>query len=71
MPKATKTLKLTSLYNKPSFNKLFAPWTTAVDATATGKGKKSAKAGINKVPNPNPENKVRKAVASAVTPITR
>ena len=33
--------------------------TTAVAAIAIGKGKNSAKAGINNVPKPNPEKKVK------------
>ena len=42
-----------------SLKRLFRRWTTAVSATATSAGKKIANAGSNKLPNPNPENKVK------------
>jgi hypothetical protein len=42
-----------------ALNILFARWTTAVAAIATGKGKNNAKAGISTVPSPKPENNVK------------
>lgn len=39
-------------------------------ATAAGAGKKSAKAGSNTVPNPNPEYSVSPDAAKATRPMT-
>jgi hypothetical protein len=56
---------------RASLNRLLARWTTAVAATATGRGKNRAKAGISSVPRPNPENRVSPATRKATRQTTR
>ena len=58
------------LPTRASLKRLFARCTTAVAAMAVGTGKNTAKAGMSKVPRPNPEKRVSPETTSAVTPIS-
>ena len=49
-------------------NRLLAACTTAVDATATSTGKKSANTGISSVPRPKPEKSVSSDTPNAAIP---
>jgi hypothetical protein len=51
---------------RKSLNMLLAIWTIAVIAIAVSMEKNIAKAGINMVPSPNPENNVRNDAINAV-----
>jgi hypothetical protein len=55
IPKIATTRQSARRPTNPMRNRLFARCTTAVEAIATGTGKKSAKTGIRRVPSPNPE----------------
>src|SRR5271157_1692402 len=64
------TLILACLPTKTTLNKLLTRCTTAVAATAVLIGKKSAKAGISRVPSPNPEKRVRADTTIATVQMT-
>lgn len=53
-----------------NLKRLLAKCTTPVNATATSTGKNKANTGINTVPSPNPEKKVKIAVMKAAKLIT-
>lgn len=54
----------------PNLKILFAKWTRACAVTAIAKGKNKENTGNNKVPNPNPEKKVKIAPINTVIATT-
>lgn len=57
------------LPTKTSLKTLLKKCTTPVNAIARSTGKKIIKTGVNNVPNPNPEKKVRIAIKNAAIEI--
>lgn len=65
IPNRRRMLRFANLPTKKSLNSPLRKWTIAVRPTASSIGKKSAKTGVNKVPRPNPEKKVRSEAPAA------
>jgi hypothetical protein len=66
IPNFNKTSLLACFPTKKNLNKLFAKCTMPHNPIAISTGKKSIKTGVNRVPNPNPEKKVKMAVKNTV-----
>ena len=65
IPNFSNTSLLACFPTNKNLNKLFAKWTIPHNPMAISIGKNNIKTGVNKVPNPKPEKKVRMAVKNA------
>ena len=65
IPNRRSTSLLAFRPTKMSLKMLLKKWTIPVKAMANSTGKNNIKTGVNKVPNPKPEKKVRMAVKNA------
>ncbi len=69
IPNFSKTSLLACFPTKKNLNKLLAKCTNPHKPIAISTGKNNMKTGVNKVPNPKPEKKVRIAVKKATIEI--
>ena len=70
-PNRIRTALFALLPTSISLKILLKKWTTPVNAIASSIGKNKAKTGINMVPNPKPEKKVRMEVKNATRQIIK
>lgn len=71
IPNFSKTSLLACFPTKKNLNKLLAKCTNPHNPIAISTGKNNIKTGVNKVPNPKPEKKVRMAVKKATIDMIR